>query len=324
MMNKITVYFLIACLWACNQNVKEEVAVSGKLTNYKGDKVYFEICGQDSLIKAPLDSAGCFAATFAVPEGVYVRLMNGKAAFPLYLTPGMKVSIEMDAARVRHGEYESVVFPEGINKETCMMAHYYENQWFPSTQEMFVYPPEYFKQLMDTVVAYNDNLIDACLAAEPGEYNRTFVDLFKIHVKVPLAMSYLYYPVYHTLLNPDDQSEVPADFNIFDKMLPKNDSMVYNKVYRYKTYEVSWWNNRLAEELSELREKPVKFTCAYFDKLVALDLIPQIKDDVANTFILQQIKAATPEVKACIKTRYKDVITDPAHLQRIEKWLEEE
>ncbi len=67
--------------------------------------------------------------------------MNGKAAFPLYLAPGMKLRVEMDAAKIKNGEYGSVVFPEGINKETRMMIHYYENQWFPSTEELFIYTP---------------------------------------------------------------------------------------------------------------------------------------------------------------------------------------
>ena len=38
----------IACLWACNPI--HGVKVSGDLLHYKGDKLYFEICGQDTTI----------------------------------------------------------------------------------------------------------------------------------------------------------------------------------------------------------------------------------------------------------------------------------
>ena len=35
----------IACLWACNPI--DGVKISGDLRHYKGNKLYFEICGQD-------------------------------------------------------------------------------------------------------------------------------------------------------------------------------------------------------------------------------------------------------------------------------------
>ena len=117
-MRYIVIILWIACLGACNPDVKQKVTVNGKLTNYKGNKIYFEISGRDSLVKAELDSAGRFSACLELDEGTYVRLMNGKAAFPLYLAPGMKLRVEMVAAKIKNGEYGSVVFPEGINKET--------------------------------------------------------------------------------------------------------------------------------------------------------------------------------------------------------------
>lgn len=320
-MRYIVVILWIVCLGACNPNVKQKVAVDGRLTNYKGNKVYFEISGRDSLVKAELDSAGGFSACLDLDEGTYVRLMNGKAAFPLYLVPGMKLRIEMDAAKVQSGEYASVVFPEGINKETRMMVHYYENQWFPSTEELFIYPPAEFKELMDTIVGYNDGLIEDFLQADSVGYNRDFVNLFKLQVKVPLAVSYLYYPVYHALLNPQDQSGVPGDFNIFDKMLPKNDSVIYNRVYRYKTYEVSYWNGEIARELKDFSGDPAQYFNAWFDKLSALHLYPQIAGDVAYSFIIQHAKEMSPEAKEVIKNRYKEVVIHPGHNKQIEKLL---
>ena len=56
-MRYIVIILWIACLGACNSDVKQKVTVNGKLTNYKGNKIYFEISGRDSLVKAELDSA---------------------------------------------------------------------------------------------------------------------------------------------------------------------------------------------------------------------------------------------------------------------------
>lgn len=319
---RIIVLFLIACLWACNQAAKDEVLVAGKIENCKGNRIYFEVCGQDSLVKVQLDTSGCFSVPLKLSGASYVRLMNGSVAFPLYLTPGMKVKLDMDIQKIKDGGYESVTFPEGINKETRMMAHYYQNQWFPATQEMFVYPPVEFKQMMDSVVRYNDEIVDRFLTKDAEKYDPDFVRLFKLQIKVPFAASYFYYPMYHSLLNPGDTSREPENFNIFDEMLPKNDSVIYNKVYRYKTYEVSYWNNRITETLAALAGEPEKFFDAYFDILAATTLHPQIKDDVAHTFLTEQINGMSPGTKEIVRSRYKEVMTESGHLRQFEKMID--
>ena len=76
-------------MWACNPI--HGVKVSGDLLHYKVDKLYFEICGQDTTITVALDSTGNFETILPLKEAGYVRLANGKAAFPLYLLPGKSV-----------------------------------------------------------------------------------------------------------------------------------------------------------------------------------------------------------------------------------------
>ena len=190
----------IACLWACNPI--NGVKISGDLLHYKGDKLYFEICGQDTTIAVVLDSTGAFEVDLPLEKAGYIRLANGKAAFPLYLQPGKSVRLKMDVKSVLEGDYESVEFLEGSNPETRMMVDYYQKQWFPSTQEMFVLPPSDFKQLMDSIVRFNDRIISAFV--KKNTCDPVFVQLFRIQVKVPLAASYFYYPMYHSLLNRED------------------------------------------------------------------------------------------------------------------------
>ena len=48
----------IACLWACNPI--NGVKITGNLLHYKGNKLYFEVCGQDTTIAVALDSTGAF------------------------------------------------------------------------------------------------------------------------------------------------------------------------------------------------------------------------------------------------------------------------
>ena len=305
----------IACLWACNPI--HGVKVSGDLLHYKGDKLYFEICGQDTTITVALDSTGNFETILPLKETGYVRLANGKAAFPLYLLSGKSVRLKMDVKSVQEGDYESVEFLEGDNPETRMMVDYYQKQWFPSTQEMFVLPPADFKQFMDSIVRFNDRIISAFV--EKNTCDPAFVQLFRMQVKVPLAASYFYYPMYHSLLNREDKSETPADFNIFDRMLPKNDINVYRSVYRYKIYEVSYWNNLLGEKLADLMSEPERFVNAYIDELNKLGLHEQIRDDIGNNFVMQYYNELPEEAVAILKNRYKEIVVNPKYVKEIER-----
>ena len=247
----------------------------------------------------------------------YIRLANGKAAFPLYLQPGKSVRLKMDVKSVLEGDYESVEFLEGSNPETRMMVDYYQKQWFPSTQEMFVLPPNDFKQLMDSIVRFNDRIISAFV--KKNTCDPAFVQLFRIQVKVPLAASYFYYPMYHSLLNREDKSEIPADFNIFDRLLPKNNIDVYRNVYRYKIYEVSYWNSLLGEKLANLMSEPEQFVSAYIDELNKLGLHEQIRDDIGNNFVMQYYNELPKEVVLILKSRYKEIVVNPKYLKEIER-----
>lgn len=311
-------FLWIACLWACNPN--DAVTVSGSLLNYKGDKLYIEICGQDTTITVVLDSTGRFETLLPLKEAGYVRLVNGKVTVPLYLKRGRAVAVEMDVRKIREGNYEGVRLIEGNNPETRMMLDYYQQQWFPSTQEMFVLPPADFKQMMDSIVRYNDAIITEFVKKTPCDPE--FERLFRIQVKVPLAASYFYYPMYHSLLNREDQSEEPEHFNIFDEMLPKNDIDVYRKVYRYKIYEVSYWNNLLVEKLVNLMSEPEQFVNAYIEELNKLGLHQLIRDDVGNNFVMQYYKKLPGNARQVLQNRYKEMVTNPVYQEKIEEMFQ--
>lgn len=312
---KLMVFLWIACLLACNLN--DKTLVKGSLQNHKGKKVYFEICGQDTTIGVTLDSTGSFEANLPLKEAGYVRLANGKAVFPLYLLPGKEVQVKVNVEKVQNGDYSAVELIKGDNPETRMMVEYYQKQWFPSTQEMFVLPPVQFKQMVDSIVRFNDAVISNFVKKTPCDPE--FERLFRIQVKVPLAASYFYYPMYHSLLNREDQSEMPENFNIFDEMLPKNDIDIYRKIYRYKIYEVSYWNNLLVGKLENLMSKPGQFVNTYIDELNKLGLHQHIRDDVGNNFVMQYYKELPRDAVQVMRNRYKEVVSNPVCQEKIEE-----
>lgn len=311
----------IACLWACNPDFDGKVEISGILENPVENEVYVEICGQDSVLKTSIDSEGKFFLKFPLEEGAYIRLSNGKMAIPLYALPGMNLEMKVNLQEVLKGKYDSIALSGEVNKETRILLAYYSHQQFPTSQEMFSLNPQEFRALIDSVVRYNDALIDSFLVADTLPYDDNFIRLFKIQVKVPLAVSYFYYPTYHALISSEDTTVFPKDFNFFDTLLPKNDSVVYNKVYRYKTYEVSYWNNLLTEKLIDVPEEEIIST--YFDELKKLKLIRQISEDVAYIFLSQQIQSMSPEEKDVVRKCFPEIAKKTTPITYIEQVLSE-
>lgn len=308
----------IACLMACNSN--ENLSIKGHLQHYKAKNIKFEICAQDTTISASIDSSGYFEATLPLKESGYIRISNSKATLPIYAEPKQNIQIEADIQKLREGDYHSVKMVRGDCPETQMMIDYYQKQWFPSTEEMFVLPPTAFRQLIDSVVRFNDSLITRFIESNPC--HAEFVELFRLQVKIPLATSYFYYPMYHALLNPQDKSETPEDFNIFDGMLPKNNIGIYRKVYRYKTYEISYWNHFLQNKLSHLRNQPALYVSAYIEGLAKLKLEEQIRDDIAFGFISQQYRNLPEDAVTVLRQRYEDIIASPHYRQIIDSCLQ--
>lgn len=295
----------IACLVACNTSIKREVSLNGQIKNPLSKNVVLDVCGQDSVFEASLDADGRFTFRVEVSEGKYVRLLNGKAAFPLYLAPGMEIDLEMDAQKVKEGNYTSVIFGKGSNKEIQMMTHYYEHQWFPSSQEMFSQEPDNYRKLLNAVVSYNDSIIDAFLKKDEGKYDQRFVELFKLQVKVPLAVSCFYYPMYHSLMSQENVENLPEYVDVFDEVLPKNNRYIYNNVYRYKTYEVAYWNHKVAAALADVAEEDI--VNAYFDKLEELNVLPEIRRDAAGIFFTQEVTGLSQAEKDLIKKRMEEL-----------------
>ena len=81
------VYWLwIACLWACNPI--NGVKISGNLLHYKGNKLYFEVCGQDTTIAVALDSTGAFEADLPLVKAGMCDWRMGKPLFLFFCNRG--------------------------------------------------------------------------------------------------------------------------------------------------------------------------------------------------------------------------------------------
>lgn len=309
----------LACsLWACQP--KNEAHVAGTLTNPKGDKVYVQIHGLEKPVVLPLDSTGHFEGVIPAKEAYYGRICNGKAKLPAYINGGVDLKVAMDVKEVAQGEYKNVKVEGEKVKETRMMVKYFQNQLFPSTEELFVLSPIEFKMKIQSVIAHNAKLVDDFTKANEG-MDEHFVDLFKIQIQLPFAVSFLYYPMYHSMFVPNDQSKVPENFNFFVNQLPRNDIEIYNKVPRYKSYEVSIWNNEILAAIAPFQPDLEKYFNAYVDEVKKLEINSQIKEDVANNLLASNYKPAPDNIKEIFRTRYKEILTDPNYIANFEKMI---
>jgi len=327
-MKRILILVVVACLFGASHNLKKATdkveegyaKVSGTVVNYKSNKGLVQVFGNDTVVSFPIDEKGNFKGEIFMKDFAYARICSGKSAVPAYLAPNVELNLKFDVVLVKKGDFNKVKVSGKNVDETKMMVDYYQKQLFPSSQELFVLKPVDFKNKMIEVSAHNEKVINDFVAKNKSLDNN-FVDMFKIQVQVPLAASYYYYPMYHGMFNPKDKSETPKDFNIFDKRLPKNDIGVYTKIYRYKTYEVSYWNNLLLSKVAHLQGDMVKFFNTYIDELKNVELNQMIKDDVANNLINQNYKAVPENIKSILKSRYKEILKNEAYISHLEKMM---
>jgi hypothetical protein len=304
--------FILAC------QPSNEALISGTITNPVGDKVYVEIHGQDKPVTLSIDSAGYFEGRIQIEDAIYGRISNGKAKLPAYINAGVELKVAFDVKDVAHGDYSNVKIEGDKVKETQMMVNYYQNQMFPSSKELFILSPIDFKNKIKEAVTHNEKLIDDFVSVNT-DLDKHFVDLFKIQIQLGLASSYFYYPMYHSMFAPNDKSPVPADFNFMIDRLPKNDLEVYNKVPRYKPYEVTIWTNQILEKIAPFREDTEKYFNSYVDEIIKLDIHSEIKEDVANNLLANNYKPAPDNIKEIFRARYKEILVNPKYIANIEK-----
>jgi len=313
-MKRIVILVIIVCtICACYNTKASNAKISGFIKNPKGNKVTLQVQSLDKLFTFEIDSKGFFKGEIDVKEGLYARLVNNKVAIPLYLEPGVNIELSYDRSEVKKGKYSSVKIAGKGNIETKMMLNFYEKQLSHSSQELFVLTPIEFQKLQRETAKFNLNIIDDFVSSNKS-INKDFVKLFKYQVQITLAASFFYYPSYHSMMNKQDKSAIPKNFNFFIEKLPKNNIDVYTKVYRYNTYEVSVWNQLLMEKVMPLQSDMVKLFNTYIDELKSLKLAQPIMDDVANNFIMQQYKAAPDNIKEILKKRYPEVVKNKRYI----------
>lgn len=328
-MKLLLILVVMACSLGACHNIKKAsgdaeqgyAKVSGKVVNFKKERIAIQLMGVDTLVYLPIDENGVFMGEVLMNGFTYARICNGKFAVPAYLYPGVEMNIEFDVDQIKKMDYSNVKLQGKNIGETKMMLDYYQKQIFPSSQELFVLNPVDFKKKMLEVSAHNLKLVDDYVAANKS-LNKKIVDMFKVQLQVPLAASYFYYPMYHGMFCPKDKTPKPEGFNIFDERLPKNDIEVYNKVYRYKTYEVSFWNNAILAKVAQFQGNMVKFANAYVDVLKALKINQQIKDDVANNLMNQFYNQLSEDGKAVLKSRYKEVMKNKKYISILENKMQ--
>ena len=303
------------------QNNKSDYALlSGDVKNFEGHKAAINIVNGNRVLPIEFDEKGHFENRIMMKDISYVRVVIGKATVPVYLAPKVKLRLRFDVENVLKGDYSKVKIKGNASAETKMLLVYYTSQAFPDSQTAFKLTPVDFKNKMVEVSEHNLAIIDK-FAKKHKSINSKFVSMFKLQSLVSLTPFIYSYPMYHSMMVPNDKSEYPEGFNIIDSKLPKNDIYVYNSVYRYKIYEVSYWNNYLLAKVNNLKSDLARFFNAYIDELLSLKLNSQIQDDVANNMIMQNYGAVPENVKKIFRSRYKELISSPDYLDQISSMI---
>ncbi len=120
------------------------------------------------------------------------------------------------------------------------------------------------------------------------------------------------------MLNPNDRNLIPADFNFLAEELPHNNIEIYTKVPKYKTYEITIWTNKLLEKAKPFLEDSNKYYKTYIDEIIKLDIHSEIKDDLAQGFLIGNYQAAPEEIQKMFRDRYKEILVGKEYIAKFE------
>jgi len=246
-MRKFLILIFACSIGACVFAKDTNFIIKGNGSFLNDKSVSIEIPASDTTINISV-SEGHFSQELSIDQGQYARLLIGKQVFPLWLKPKGKLKLNLKINNLDFTTFKDIVLNPQKNQETLLMNDFYAVQELPQKEEIFPLVPEEFKAQIIAYNAKNIGMVDD-LTVLYSKVDTAFVRLFKYQTQVPLAFNYFYYPQFHHMMNPNDESDIPEDFNIFNTLLPKNDLYVYSNVYRYPLYENSYWHNSILAEI---------------------------------------------------------------------------
>lgn len=150
--------FLIITLVSCSDIHKDEVTITGSISNPKSEFVFITIA--DSLIKSKLDQQNNFKLEVKIKREGYFRFDHGEHTI-VYLKPNEDLHIELDANRFD----ETIKYNGSLGKlNNYLSLNVVDNETLKklSRDKYYCYKKDLFNNLIDSIVANRQSRLKEC------------------------------------------------------------------------------------------------------------------------------------------------------------------
>ena len=315
-MKKVSLFVLIAFLISsCTKT--EPVTITGKITNSAQKTALLRVDYLDLTDTLTLAEDGTFSAEIMLDEEHLATFNDGNFIFTLYLTPGATINLEYDVEAVKNGNSSTRITGEG-SEPSAFIDEMEDNSMKYGIMELLKMPVNSFTMVMAAEDKKWSDAIDTFkLENEPSE---KFIKLITLKGKIDLAQKYNYYIRLHNRYAPADTTPIPEAFQAYVDEIPLDDYEAFKELRDYKFYVISGIQQEISNSLLEdttLVRGSEAFYNASIDKVVALDVPEEVKNEIGNS-TLSSYSYMPDSIQAIYRTRYKELLTKEAYLNSFE------
>jgi thiol-disulfide isomerase/thioredoxin len=179
--------------------------------------------------------------------------------------------------------------------------------------------PKFDKIVSTNAKAINDKITEY---EETYPNDKAFIEKVRLSQKVRLAQNYEFFTMYHARLAPQDTIPIPEEFKTYGNAIPLDNSDAFREINGYKSFVVDKHMTSIDDKLraENIKEHSVEFRTAQIDAIVALNIPQLVKDELGNR-ILGSYTYEDDKVKAVLKSRYKEIISNPEYTSKFEELL---
>lgn len=317
-MRKISLFILIAfVIFSCTKTT-EPVTISGKISNSQQHTATIQVDCLDLIDTITLAEDGTFSSQLVV-EGEHLAVFkDGNFMFTFYLVPGSTINLEYDVDAVKNGSSDAIHIT-GKGSEASAFIDKLENSSMKNgIVELLRMPVDSFTMIMSEEDKKWSEAIDTFKQKyQPSE---KFVKLITLKGKVDLAQKYNYYIRLHKRYAPADTTSIPETFQAYVDEVPLDDYESFNELAAYKFYVISGIQQKISASMMEdttLVRGSVAFYNANIDKILALDVPQEVKNEIGNS-MLSSYTYVPDSIQELYRARYTELVTKEAYLEKFE------
>ncbi len=315
-MKKIIPLLLLAFIvFACQQ--KNTIIISGKIKNSSDSLAHLTVYYSDLTDTISVNHDGTFYADFELGEEHMGGFYYQNNMFPLYLEPGGNINIEFDTKDFLNYAITNVRVSGEKSEKTSLLNSLDEDWRKYNWPEKLKLPDDSFMLFVRNV----QNEVYNKLEKTKTEHSSSdiFMKRAKLKYDVKLLSTIEYYKRTH------QSDEIPTDYFVeFSNRIPEYDKELCQEVQEYLWFLVPKFKMEISNTLSAsgLDKETSAYINKMADKIIALDVPQQIKDEVGE-WNFSVFYKRPDSLRKIYRARYPDVVKNQKYINDFMKIADE-